>query len=77
MPCVCYMCLCESGLGVGRSVCLSAKHRFILFSNLFLLLASTIHSDVPLGEELGVKTLWSLAAAARLRKTGSKLIYRP
>lgn len=28
--CVC-ACMCVSGPGVGRSVCLSAKHRFILF----------------------------------------------
>lgn len=62
--------VCVSGLGVGRSVCLSAKHRFILFSNLFLLLASTIHSDVPLGEELGVKMSpgFIVASKRRLKK---------
>lgn len=57
-------CVCLCGPGVGRSVCLSAEHRFILFFNLFLLLASTIHSDLPPGEELEVKTLSDLVAAS-------------
>lgn len=49
------VCVCVwHGQGVGRSVCLSAEHRFILFCNLFPLLASTIHSDLPLGEEFAV-----------------------